>query len=87
MIKVNMGKRPGYFGIPSGSPRDFLKDPKEYGKKVRELTFEDYKPWEIAKHLSLPANFTISYRRAERKVEIWSIFPDIVEEAIKKSLK
>jgi len=70
-----------------GLHRDGLIDPRKYGKKVRELSMEEYKPWEIAKHLSMPANFTISYKLEERKVEVWSIFPDLVEGAIMKSLE
>ncbi len=70
-----------------GLHRDGLIDPRKYGKKVRELSMDEYKPWEIAKHLSMPANFTISYKLEEGKVEVWSIFPDLVDEAIKKSLE
>ncbi|MCK4734498.1 MAG: hypothetical protein KAT65_18725 [Methanophagales archaeon] len=70
-----------------GLYRDGLIDPRKYGRKVRELSMDEYKPWEIAKHLSMPANFTISYKLEEGKVEVWSIFPDLVEGAIKKSLE
>lgn len=68
------------------SPMNFFKDPRKYGRKVRELSMEEYKPWEIVKHLPWHANFTISYKLKERKVEVWTLFPGIVEEAIKKSL-
>jgi len=59
----------------------------KFGKMVRELSFEEYKPWEVSKHLSLPANFTIRYKLKERKVEVWTIFPSMVEKAIEKSLR
>ena len=54
---------------------------------VRELSFGEYRPWKISKYLPLPANFTIGYKLKDRKVEVWTIFPSMVEGAIKKSLK
>lgn len=78
--------RPKYLGIPSGRPRNPMRDPRKYGRMVRELSFEEYKPWEIIKHLPAPANFTIGYKLKERKVEIWTISPSAVEKAIAKSL-
>ena len=69
------------------SPMGFFKDPRKYGRKVREISMEEYKPWEIVKHLPMTANFTVSYKLKERKVEVWTLFPAPVERAIKKSLE
>ena len=77
---------PMYFGILSGRLINPLRDPRKYGRKVRELSFEEYKPWEISKHLPLPVNFTIGYKLKERKVEVWTIFPSAVEKAVEKYL-
>lgn len=66
--------------------RNPLRDPFWYGVCVRELKMEDYKPWLIAKYLRMPGNFTVRYKGNERKVEVWSIFPQAVEKAIEKSL-
>lgn len=62
-------------------------DPLKYRELVTELPYEQYKPWEISKHLSPPANFTVRYNRAERKVRVWSVCPKAVERAIELSLK
>ena len=78
--------RPKYLGILGGRPRNPTRDPRKYGRMVKELSFDEYKPWDISKHLPLPANFTIGYKLKDRKVEIWTIFPSAVEKAIEKSL-
>lgn len=67
--------------------RNKLRDPFIYGRCVRELKVEDYKPWLIAKHLRMPGNFTVRRKRDEGAVEVWSIFPEAVDEAIEKSLE
>lgn len=62
-----------------------MKDPRKYGEKVEELDQADYKPWLMSKFLPVGASFTVDRLHKERKVVVWSRFPTLVKQAIRRA--